>query len=94
MGDFIRFKKMITPMIIQILFWIGVACAVIGGLIMVVAGLLRVNEGGGGLVFLGILWVLFGPVLVRVYCELLILGFSINDTLTEIKNHLKSLAVR
>ncbi len=93
MGDFISFKKMITPVIIQIVFWLGVAANVIAGIGVIVAGS-RVDEGGGGLVFMGLLWIVFGPVLVRVYCELLILGFSINDTLTEIKNHLKNMAIR
>ena len=33
MEDFLKFKRMITPIIIQILFWIGVVLCVIGGLV-------------------------------------------------------------
>ena len=33
MGDFLKFRKMITPVIIQILFWIGAAGMVIAGLV-------------------------------------------------------------
>ena len=34
MEDFIKFRKMITPLIIQILFWVGVAGTVIAALVM------------------------------------------------------------
>jgi len=88
MEDFLNFKKMITPMIIKILFWIGVALTVIGGLISIVGGATS-DYGGGPMVLMGILWVFLGPILVRIYCELLIVIFSINDSLTEIKNILK-----
>lgn len=88
MEDFLRFKKMITPVLIQILFWIGVVVSVVGGLIAIVAGANQ-ERGGGSIVLAGILWILLGPIAVRVYCELLIVIFSINDTLTETKNLLK-----
>ena len=32
MGDFFAFRKMITPAVIQIFFWLGVIVCVIGGL--------------------------------------------------------------
>ncbi len=38
------------------------------------------------MVFVGLMWTLIGPIAARIYCELLIVIFSINDTLTEIKN--------
>lgn len=38
MQDFLKFKKMITPIIIQILFWIGALACVIGGLVLVLQG--------------------------------------------------------
>lgn len=77
MGEFLSFRKMITPIIIQILFWIGVVATVVGGLGLMIGG-----QGFGGLLFL-----LLGPLFVRVYCEILILFFRMNETLTEIKNN-------
>ncbi|MFA5689491.1 MAG: DUF4282 domain-containing protein [Kiritimatiellales bacterium] len=77
--DFFNFKKMITPVIIKILFWIGIAIAVLSGLIMLFSGA----------ILQGLMCIILGPIFVRVYCELLIVVFSINDTLTEIKNQLK-----
>jgi len=34
----------------------------------------------------GLIVILLGPVVARIYCELLIVIFSINGTLTEMKN--------
>lgn len=87
MEDFLKFKKMITPVIIQVLFWVGVAGSVLGGLIMM--GMSFGQYGGGAGTFLtGLLMVIIGPVSVRIYCELLILFFRMNETLTEIKSGL------
>jgi len=85
MEDFLQFRKMITPVIIKILFWIGVAVSVIGGLVMIIVAFGRYGTGVAGF-FAGLLTMILGPVMVRIYCELLILFFRINDTLTEIRN--------
>ena len=86
MNDFLKFKKMMTPIIIQILFWIGVAVCVIAGIIEIVSGINTPYGGGGGVVFMGILLLLLGPILVRVWCELMLVLFSIHDTLVKMKN--------
>ncbi len=78
MEDFLKFKKMVTPVVIQILFWIGIVACVIGGLLTMRNSVIQ-----------GLLVLLLGPLGVRIYCELLIVLFSINDTLTEMKNLLK-----
>ena len=86
MEDFLKFRKMITPVIIQVLFWVGVAIAVIGALGMMVVGV--TSNGQGIMVLVGLVMLVVGPVVVRIYCELLILFFRMNETLTEIKNGL------
>ncbi len=87
MEDFLKFRKMITPAIIQILFWIGVVVSVLSGLVTMVFSFGR--YGGGIATFLGGLFIMIlGPIGVRIYCELLILFFRMNETLTEIKNGL------
>jgi hypothetical protein len=78
MQDFLTFKKMITPVIIQIAFWIGVVVCIIAG----IASL-------GDEPIPGILLILLGPLGVRIYCELIIVIFSINDTLTQTRNLLR-----
>lgn len=87
MDDFLKFRKMITPVIIQVLFWIGVAGSVIGALVVMAMSFGRYG-GGAGQFLGGLLMLVLGPVVVRIYCELLILLFRINETLTEIKNGL------
>ncbi len=89
MEDFLKFKKMITPIMIQILFWIGVVGSIIVGLICIVGGAVA-EYGGGAMVFMGLAWILLGPIAARIYCELLIVIFAINDTLTDIRNSLEN----
>ena len=88
MEDFLKFRKMVTPAIIQILFWVGVVISVLAGLGTMVFSFTRYG-GGAGTFFGGLLFIILGPVVVRIYCELLILFFRMNETLTEIKNALE-----
>jgi hypothetical protein len=87
MEDFLKFRKMITPVIIQVLFWVGVAGSVISALVIMAMSFS--SSGGGAAQFLGgLVMLVVGPVVVRIYCELLILFFRMNETLTDIKNGL------
>lgn len=82
-SKFAGFDKMITPVIIKILFWIGVGLSVIFGLTLIVTG--AFSPWGGGLqVLSGILTLVVGPILVRVYCELLIVIFKMHEALQKI----------
>jgi hypothetical protein len=78
--EFLAFRKMITPMIIQIIFWVGVVACVITGF-----------GAMGQSFFAGLMILLIGPLVVRIYCELLILLFRIHDTLTEIRDRTPSI---
>ena len=88
MKDFLKFKKMITPIIIPILFWVGVIICVIAGIVLIAMGATD-NLGGGEMVLMGFGYIFFGPIVIRVYCEFLIILFSVNDKLTDIKDLLK-----
>ncbi|MHB8068093.1 MAG: DUF4282 domain-containing protein [Desulfobaccales bacterium] len=87
MKDFLAFRTMLTPVIIQVIFWLGAAICVIVGLVLVLSGVGQ--YGGGPNVLKGFLLVFLGPVGVRIYCEILIIFFRINETLTEIKHALE-----
>jgi len=87
-NDFLKFRKMITPAIITILFWVGAAISVLSGLFMMGSSFGRFG-GGAGTFFAGLLTLLLGPIVVRIYCEILILFFRMNETLTEIKHGLE-----
>ena len=89
MKDLLNFKKMLTPIIIPILFWIGTIICIIAGIVFIVLGVTGYsNPDNGEMVLLGIGYLVLGPIVIRVYCEFLIILFSINDTLTDIKKQL------
>jgi len=86
---FIKVRKRIPPLFIQILFWVGVVGTVIAALVMMGSSFGRYGSGAG--TFLGgLIFLVVGAVMVRIYCELLILFFRMNETLTEIKDLLAS----
>lgn len=87
--DFMTFKKMITPFIIQVLFVIGVVGSIAIGLISI-GSWASSRYSGGGSFLLGVLWIFLGPIVVRIYCELIVVIFSINNTLADIRSSLKS----
>lgn len=76
MKDFLTFRRMLMPILIQAIFWIGVVSVVIGGIY-------TVTQSGGLLI--GLIIIILGPIGVRLYAEMLIVIFKINDTLIEIK---------
>lgn len=93
MGDFLAFRRMVTPILIQIIFWFGVIASVISGLVIMVSGLGAVggsrSSGDGGSVVsfvMGVAVMIGGTLAIRIWCELLILFFRMNETLTDIKN--------
>ena len=80
MGDILAFRKMITPLVIEIVFWILVVLTVIGGLITLF--------GGHGItsVITGLLTIFLGPLALRIWCEIIIILFRIYDVLRDIRD--------
>jgi len=75
MNDYLSFKKLITPVFIQGFFWVAVAVNTVTALF----------DSGG--FWEGLFQLLFGPILIRIFCEGLIVIFEINETLTEIRDN-------
>jgi hypothetical protein len=86
MKDFWAFRTMVTPVIIQIIFWVGTLAAVVAGAVMIIYAANHYEPGMGRYIFKGALLLILGPLGMRVYCEILIVFFRINETLTEIKH--------
>ncbi len=84
MGDFFSFRRMITPVIIQVVFWLGLIVIVGYALAILIAG----EEAWVRV--LGVVYLILGPVLWRVWCEIMILLFRISETLTDIRNNTKA----
>lgn len=78
MNEYLTFRKMITPTIIQILFWLGIAAVVISAFATMFSA-----QGG---VIQGLLLLVFGVIGWRVYCELIIVFFQMNRSLQEIRD--------
>ena len=74
MGEYLSFRKMITPVFIQVIFWFFAVVAVIAGLVVMA------NDSFVG----GLLVIIFGPLVARIYPELLIVIFRINDSVSAI----------
>lgn len=73
MQDYLSFKKMITPVFIQVIFWIGVAAVIVGGLLAMDRSIL-----------MGLVGILVGLLVWRIYCELMLILFKIYERLGEI----------
>lgn len=91
--SFISFERMVTPVIIKVIFWFGMVASIIGGIVIFFGGIIQgiSNSEFGtiiGAFFGGPLAAILGVLVVRIYCELLILFFRINETLTDIKKAL------
>ncbi len=77
MQDLLSFNRMITPVFIHVIYWIGIVAVILTGLAVV---------AGGGSILKGLLAAVLGLIVVRVGCEVLIVLFRINDNLAAIRN--------
>ena len=82
MNEYLTFRRMITPVFIQVIFWVAVV-------LIVIAGLVAVANGEPG----GILIILLGPIAARIYAEILIVIFRINDNVAAIRHRGEPAAV-
>ena len=79
--DFLAFRYMVTPVIIQVIFWLGI--------VVIVFGALAQLSSPFGNPLGGLLLLVVGPLFWRVICELYILLFRIHSSLNEVKNELR-----
>jgi len=84
--DYLSFKRMITPKLVNIFFWIGTIISVVIGLGLFIISLANINSQG---IIIGFLTMLLGPLIIRIYCELMVVFFRINETLTDILHTLE-----
>ncbi len=75
MSEYLSFRKMITPVFIQVIFWIAVVVIVIAGIAQMA------NDAVGA----GLLTLLIGPLAARIYAEILMVIFRINDNVAALR---------
>jgi len=84
MNEYLTFDKFITPVIIQIIFWLGLAVIVILALLGIAAS--ANSPFGGGLgVLISLLYLLLGPIFWRIWCEWMLVMFRILEELRKIR---------
>src|SRR5690625_2999096 len=88
MGKFIKFERMITPIFIQIVFWIGFFVIILGGLGTAIFGIFT-ETGKIMMILSGLATMVIGPIVLRVYCEILIVIFKMQGALIDIREELR-----
>ncbi len=80
MREFLYFDTMITPKLITLVYWIALVVLALGCVSVLLAG-----EGG---IVVRVLTVVvgapLGALMIRVYCELLMVLFKINDNIQKL----------
>ena len=76
MKDLLMFKRMVTPTIIQLVFWILVAMTIVSA----------ITAFWHKEIIVGFVTLIVGPLIVRIGCETLIVLFRIHDYLADIRN--------
>jgi hypothetical protein len=86
--DYLLFRRMLTPFLIQIIFWISVAFFVITGAGTFVFAVMASGSSGVTILMAFVYaaaQIILGPIMVRVTCEMIMVVFRIHETLLEIK---------
>lgn len=83
MKDLFFFDKMLIPKIIVIFYWFSLVAVVLSG----VGSMFEFDQGltAKGF-FMGILVIIFSAVLARIWCELLVVLFKMNEALQELRH--------
>jgi hypothetical protein len=82
LSDFIFFRRMLTPWLLQCFFWVSFFSCIVAGILLLIQGQIS----------MGLITLLGAPFMLRITCEFMILFFRMNETLTDLKNHINSRA--
>ncbi|MFA5840432.1 MAG: DUF4282 domain-containing protein [Candidatus Margulisiibacteriota bacterium] len=76
---YLAFDKLITPIVIKVLFWIGAISCILGGL----STMIFIREAES--IWVGLAMIILGPIVVRVACEVYLLIFKFYDAIVALK---------
>jgi len=93
--DFLAFRRMLTPVIIQIVFWLAEILNVVFWISFIGRTGRTVSYFGesslnGTVVLLGIVLMLISALAIRIYLELLVVIFRINENVFSIRRRLET----
>jgi hypothetical protein len=80
MRNLLYFDTMITPKLITVVYWIALALLALACISMLFAG----DENFFVRVFSVVIGAPLGALMIRVYCELLMVLFKINDNIQKL----------
>jgi len=90
--DFLSFRSMMVPALVQVIFSVGTFLLILGGIAMWFSAnsSLRASQTDSNIqTTIALLLIFVGPFALRIVCESIVVFFRINETLTEIKNLLE-----
>ena len=94
--DFLAFRRMIVPVLIQVIYWVLTAFAVMAGIVSILGGIvsLGVDRNWESLVVIGggCIALVVGPIVLRIIAEFVLVIFRISETLTDIRATLREQA--
>jgi len=76
-NEFLSFRRFVTPAVIQVVFWLLILANLFYSIYLM--------TNGGGAILIGFIAIFLGSLMIRVYCELVILLFRIYDSLRGIE---------
>ena len=76
MWDILTFRRMVTPTLLQLLFWLGMILCILTGIIH----LFKHQP------LLALWWLVVAPLILRVLVELMMCLFAINNQLNDLRH--------
>ncbi len=92
-GDLFQFEKMVAPVVLKIVYWLGLAGIVIYLLIAIAGGLSMMDYSaatGLGTILLSIVGAAFGVLFWRIMIEVYMVLFGIHERLGEVRDSMKA----
>lgn len=81
--SFLNFDSMVTPKIITVIYWLSIIAVVISGFVSMFSGYQGFTFGS---FLMGVGIIVGGILMTRIYCELFIVIFKINENLGKVAN--------
>lgn len=85
--NLLTFENMVTPKIINIIYWIGLLSVIITGLFTMSGG--PYSPMTFQTFIVGLISIALGALFTRIFCEMIIVVFNIYSKLKEINENLK-----
>ena len=85
MKDFFNFRKLIAPVLIQIIFWVAAVSAVLGGLIVLIDAATNYYRFWAQFIP-GMLLLVLGPVVARLWAEFMTVVFRTAQNVSDMRD--------